>query len=176
MKAKVAREMGRIAAAASLEKNAADDQIGEFLINVGRFAKSAGLKDGDVHDMLEKVAINWGAALGGAATGAGLGGIFGVPGMAVGGLLGGGAGLLADWWRGGQKPQQDAAGGAGGAGGNNPLYPKSVMQMAAQGGWNPKQWGEQMDFARNLGMGVQSRRAVGNEFRNIFNAGTGMWG
>jgi hypothetical protein len=113
-------------------------------------------------------------------------------------------GRVADWFGGGESPMArraremakaqsffkrapggggaPGAPGAGGAGGGAPgaggggLYPPSVMRMAARGGWNPQQWGQQMDFARDLGIGTQARRSVGKEFRNIFGAGTGLWG
>ena len=88
------------------------------------------------------------------------GGAFGMDPKAMGKRLAGGGAL--------------GGGGAGGGGGGG-LYEPSVMRMAARGGWDPRAYGQQMNFARDLAIGGGARQAVGRAFRNIFNQGTGMF-
>ena len=127
-----------------------------------------------------------------------------IPGMTMSQLQQGPSMLSGEWWKHwGESPTQMAsrrvkeyytglgqkvpggpgspgaagkggAGGAGGAGGGQ-LYTPAMQKMFARGGWNPQQYNQQMELARDMGMGTQSRAAVGKAFRNMFNAGTGLW-
>jgi len=175
MEKSAARTLGRLVAAETMAKAAADAKFARFAKTAAMLGKDAGLSDRDIEDMIKKAQVDWKKALGSAggyaASGAGLGSLFGPAGMGIGALLGGGYGLVRGIFdRGGQQQGQY------GGGPNSPMYSQAEQRMAARGGWNPQDWNQQMNFARDMGIGAQMRSSLGREFRNIANAGTGLWG